>query len=127
VNIVLWILQGVIALFCIMGSIWRFNNYEQASKDVPSLNALSYGVWNAIGAFEIICALGLILPGVLKMKPILTPVAAACLAVEMLLVTGLHVKFFGFQVTATNPATWSFMLAVLVAFVAYGRYALHPL
>ena len=79
-SILLWIIQGVIALFCIMGSVWRFNNYEQAAKDVPSLNALSYGMWNAIGAFEIICALGLILPGLLKMKPVLTPIAAACLA-----------------------------------------------
>lgn len=126
-NIVLWALQGVLAFFCVSGAVWRFKNYEEASKDVPSMAALSQGMWNAIGAFEIICALGLILPGLLKMKTILTPIAAACLAVELLLVTALHVSHFGFEVKATNPATWSFALAILAAFIAYGRFVLKPL
>lgn len=121
-NILLWVLQAVIALFCISGSAWRFFNYEQAAKDVPSMAALPYSVWNLIGAFEIICALGLILPGLLNIKPHLTPIAAAALAVEMLLVSALHVKYFGFQMQATNPAMWSISLCLISAFIAYGRF-----
>ena len=125
-NILLWGLQIVVAFFCVMGSVWRFTNYEQASKNIASLQALSCGMWNAIGIFEIICALGLILPGAFKARTILTPIAAACLTVEMLLLTGLHVHFFGFQFQPANPAAWTITLAVLSAFVAYGRIALKP-
>ena len=35
-NILLWVLQVVVAIYCVMGSVWRFLNYEQASKDVAS-------------------------------------------------------------------------------------------
>lgn len=125
-NILLWVLQVVIAIFCFMGAAWRFSNYEQAAKDVPSMAALSHGMWNAIGAFEILCAIALIVPAILKIKPILTPIAATLLAVELLLVTGLHVKYFGFQMQATNPAMWSGMLCLLSAFIAYGRFVLKP-
>ena len=125
-NILLWVLQILIAVFCIMGAAWRFSNYEQAAKDIASMKALSFGMWNAIGVFEIVCALGLILPGAFNMMPILTPIAAVCLTVEMLLVTGLHARYFGFQLKPTNPAIWTIMLAALSAFVAYGRFVLNP-
>lgn len=125
-NILLWILQTLIALFCIMGALWRFSNYEQAAKEIASIKALSHGMWNAIGVFEIVCAMGLILPGAFEMKPILTPIAAVCLTVEMLLITGLHARFFGFQLKPTNPALWTILLAALSAFVAYGRFVLKP-
>src|SRR5690606_2025107 len=95
-NILLWILQAVVALFCISGAAWRFSNYEMAAQDVPSMAALPYGVWNVIGLFEVVCALGLILPGLVKRKKFLTPLAAAGLAVELFLVSALHISFFGF-------------------------------
>ena len=120
-SVLLWALQVLIAMFCIMGSLWRFFNYEQAVNDVASLGALSQGMWNAIGAFEIVCALGLILPGAFNMKPSLTPIAAACLTAEMLLISALHINFFGFQLQPSNPAMWTVMLSIMAAFVAYGR------
>jgi hypothetical protein len=124
-NILLWILQVMVAGVCAMGAFWRYSNWEQASQ-IASIKAMSHGMWNAIGLFEIVCSLALILPGLLKVKPILTPLAALCLAVELLLVTGLNVHFFGFQYKPTNPASWSFTLAVLSAFIAYGRLVLKP-
>lgn len=126
-NIFLWILQIVIALFCGVGSGWRFFNYETQAKDLPSLAALSHGTWNLIGAFEILCALGLVLPGLLGWKPGITAWVALLLAVEMLLVTGLHVKHSGLAFQATNPAVWSFGLALAAGVVAYGRFAGKPL
>lgn len=120
-NILLWIAQIILAFFCVTGSVWRFLNYEQAAKDVASMSALSYEMWNAIGAFEVLCAIGLILPGILKLKPTYMGMAAAALAVEMLLLSGLHIKFFGLELKATNPATWSLSFFILAVFVAYGR------
>lgn len=126
-NVVLWILQVAVALFCGVGSAWRFFNYETQAKDLPSLAALSHGAWNVIGAFEILCALGLILPGLLGWKPGLTAWAALLLAVEMLLITALHVKYFGVTFQVTNPAVWSFGLALAAGVVAYGRFVVRPL
>ncbi|HVZ80735.1 MAG TPA: hypothetical protein VHE12_08050 [bacterium] len=122
-NILLWLLQILVAWFCIVGAVWRYFNYSTA-KDIASLQALSFGTWNAIGAFEIVCSLLLILPAILKLSPKITPIVAACLAVELLLVTALHVHYFGFHYQAANPGAWSFTLAVLSAFIAFGRFSL---
>lgn len=126
-NILLWTLQVVIAFFCAMGSMWRLINFEQEAQNIASLQALPFAVWNFIGVYEIICALGLLLPGIFGWNMFLTPVAAAALAVEMALITGLHVSYFGWTMQATNPAMWSLMLCLLSAFVAYGRWMLRPL
>jgi hypothetical protein len=123
-NILLWVLQFFVAVYCAMGAVWRFLNYEQAASQIASIKALSSGMWNVIGLFEIVCALALILPGAFYVKPILTPIAAACLAVELLLISGLHVHYFGFKLQPTNPAMWTIALAILSAFIAYGRIAL---
>jgi hypothetical protein len=127
VNIFLWILQIGIAVFCGAGAVWRFFNYAAAAQDVPSMAALSRATWNIIGVFEVVCALGLVLPGLLGMKPGLTPIAASLLAVEMLLITVLHAKYFGLTFQATNPAIWSLGLSLAAAFVAYGRFVVRPL
>jgi hypothetical protein len=123
VNILMWAIQVVVALFCCAGAAWRISNYDLAAAQVPSVGALPYAAWVAIGAFEIACAMGLILPGVFKMKRSWTPLAASALAVEMLLVTGLHLRYFGLRMGADNPALWTLALAGLSAFVAYGRQA----
>lgn len=124
-NILLWIFQVAVALVTGAGAAWRMVNYAKDAQDVPSVQALSHGAWIALGSFEILCALGLLLPGLLGLKG-WTAIAAAALAVEMLLVSALHLKYFGFQFAATNPAVWTLGLAVVAAFVAYGRFVLRP-
>lgn len=126
-NILLWVLQVIVGIYCIMGAMWRFLNYEEMGKEIASLQALSYGVWNGIGFIEVACAVGLILPGVLNMNSLLTPVAAILLAVEMLMLTCFHANFYGLTMAPTNPAMWTLMLSILSGFIAYGRYKLHPL
>ncbi len=125
-NLLLWILQVAVAFFCISGAGWRIANYAQASQDVPSVGALSQGVWIAIGVFEIVCALLLVLPRAFDFKPILTVFAASALVVEMLLVTLLHARFFGATLQASNPGVWTLGLAIVSAFIAYGRLRLRP-
>lgn len=124
-NVFFWVLQVVVAFFCVSGAVWRYSNYAIA-KDIASLQALSFGTWNAIGAFEVVCSILLILPAILKWSHKITPIAAACLAVELLLVTALHVHYFGFEIKAANPGTWSFGLAVLSSVIAYGRFTSIP-
>jgi hypothetical protein len=121
VNIVLWIAQIGVAFFAVSGSAFRFFAYETAARGIPSVQALPSAVWGLIGAFELLCALGLILPGLLRNGYRWTYYAAVGLAIEMFFVTLLHVRYFGLTPSAENPATWTIVLAIVSAFVAWGR------
>jgi len=74
-----------------------------------------------IGAVEILGAVGLILPAALRIRPVLTPLAAA----------GLLIIMIGAVVSTVLTMDPSFAImpaiaAVLSAFVAYGRWQLAP-
>ena len=124
-NIVLWILQILLALHTVVGAVWKFSNSEQA---VPSLNAIPHGAWLAMSVFELLCSVGLILPALHRprgvLRGILAPVAAACIAAEMLLFVGLHVRSGD---TNYGPVIYWLVVASICAFLAYGRFVLKPL
>jgi len=88
-------------------------------------HALPRGGWTALGVFEMLCAVLLVVPAAAKWMPVLTPLAAGALALESLALTGLYARY-SLQLTAANPLVWSVVMALLAAFVAYGRYALRP-
>ena len=71
-----------------------------------------------IGVAEVLGAVGLILPGLLRIRPGLTPLAAAGLVVIMIGATVLTLVG-GDIVTALIPL----MVGLLAAFVAYGRWS----
>lgn len=91
-----------------------------------ALQPPSGGGWQALGALEVVGAVFLIVPAALTWNPILTPIAAAVLSLETLAIAGRYamksVKF-----TAANPFAWALVLALLIAFVAFGRFVLAPL
>ena len=95
--------------------------FEKVSQQVASNKAFPREIWICIGIFELLCAVGLVIPATGK-SPILTPIAAACLAVEGVLFAGLHSSYAEY-----SPVTFSLALAALAAFVAYGRFVLEPL
>jgi hypothetical protein len=126
-NAVLWILQVLVALYTLAGVAWRASHYDAMAQQVPSLGSLPFGAWMALGTVEALCALTLLLAGLLlKRWPGLTPIAAGLLTLELLLVTAVHARHFGFALQATNPALWTLGLALLAAFIAYGRTSLAP-
>jgi hypothetical protein len=124
-NAGLWVLQIALSLFCLAGGSFKILQYEELAK-VPAAAALSRAGWAAIGAFELSCAVLLIVPAVLKWKPGLTPLAAAALALESLVLAALFARY-SLAVTVTNPLVWVVAIGLVAAFVAYGRYALRPL
>lgn len=119
-NIFLWVLQVLLALHTIMGAVWKFSNSEQA---VPSLNMIPNGVWMGLSVFELLCSVALILPAFNKPLGILAPIAAACIAGEMLLFCGLHI--YSGDSNNGQMIYW-IVVAVLCAFIAYGRFVLKP-
>lgn len=120
-NVVLWILQGVFALHTIVGAAWKVSNSEQS---VPSLGAIPHGAWLAMIGLELLCGVGLIVPAFFKPIAVLVPIAAVCIAVEMLTFTGLH--FFSGNQEHGQVAYW-LVVAAICGFLAYGRFVLKPL
>jgi hypothetical protein len=124
-NILLWVLQVALALFCLAGGAYKIFQFEELAKS-PAAAALSRGGWGAIGGFEMLCAVLLVVPAATKWMPVLTLLAAAALALESLALGGLFVRY-SLKLTAANPLVWVAGMGLVAAFVAYGRYALSPL
>jgi hypothetical protein len=120
-NIVLWVLQVLLALHTIMGAVWKFSNSEQA---VPSLTAIPHGVWMGISVVELIAAACLLLPLLGRLPGTLVPVAAAAIAAEMVIFSVLHIRSGD---TSHGPVVYWLVVAVFCAFIAFGRFVLRPL
>jgi hypothetical protein len=116
-NILLWVLQILLALFNMIGGIYMVNNYEKLAN-VWALNALPKPAWMALGLLQVLFSLGLVLPVAGR---VLTPISAVCLAVISLLGMALYVAYAGFP-----GMLWAVVPALLAAFVAYGRITLKP-
>jgi DoxX-like family len=80
-NVLLWIVQAALALLCLAGGSYKVFHFDEIAK-LPQTMALSRGGWGALGMFEMLCAVLLVVPGVAKWMPVLTPLAAAALALE---------------------------------------------
>jgi len=119
-NILLWVLQILLALHTVMGAVWKFSNSEQT---VPSLKVIPHGVWLAMSVFELVCSLCLILPAFNKPLAILAPLAATGIAGEMLLFSGLHI--YSGDANHGHMIYW-LVVAAICAFIAYGRFVLKP-
>ena len=116
-NIVLWIVQIILALlFLFSGSVKFVMSAEDMRKAAPTAIQLPDLFVKFIGACEILGGLGLVLPGLTKIRRGLTPLAAAGLLIIM--IGAVVVSIMGMGISA---GIVPFIVAVLCAFVAYGR------
>jgi len=120
-NIFLWVLQVLLALHTIMGAVWKFFNAEQ---NVPSLKAIPHGVWLGMGVLECIVSAALILPALYRPVGIVAPIAALCVAAEMLAFCAIHLRSGDANY---GPMIYWLVIAGICGFIAYGRFALNPL
>ncbi|MFE3449393.1 DoxX family protein [Nonomuraea sp. NPDC059194] len=74
-----------------------------------------------IGVVELLGGIGLILPAMIGVRPRLTPLAAAGLALTMLLATGFHLVRGEYELIPAN-----LLLGGVSAFLAVGRWNLRP-
>jgi len=119
----LWGAQGVLAVLFALGG------FMKASTPIPEL-AL-HMVWAAdvpealvrfIGVSQLLAAAGLVVPGLTKVKPSLTPLAAAGLALTMLLAALFHLTRGELFMLPMNAG-----LGALAALVVWGRFRKLPL
>jgi uncharacterized membrane protein YphA (DoxX/SURF4 family) len=122
-NIVLWIIQILLALLFLFAGGTKLVLPIDVLMSMGSPNAIPLPglLVRFIGVCEILGALGLILPGLLRIRPGLTPLAAVGLVIIMIGATVLTAAGDGFAM-ALPPL----VVGVLAAFVAYGRWRLAP-
>jgi DoxX-like family len=115
----LWIAQVLLSgAFLLAGSTHLFTPIDVLTEQMGFV--LPGVVWRFVGASEILGALGLILPGLLRIRTELTPLAGAGLGVLM-----VGAAMFT-PPEALALASIPLTLGALTAAVAYGRWRLAP-
>lgn len=123
-NIALWIAAGLLAFaFTGAGLLKLLTPKDQlVAKGQAWAQDFPPAAVKAIGALEVLGAVGLVLPAALGIATVLTPLAAAGLAVLMLGAAATHTRRKEFPALAPN-----LVLIALAVFVAVGRFGAYAL
>jgi uncharacterized membrane protein YphA (DoxX/SURF4 family) len=113
IHIALWIVQALLALLFLFAGIMKLVMPLDAMTGQTPLPGLFL---RFLGVAEVLGGLGLILPGLFRILPILTPFAA--LGLGIIMVGAVSLTLAGGAAAATVP----FATGILCAFVAVGRW-----
>jgi hypothetical protein len=118
-NITLWIIAGLLALVFLAGGVVKLARPKEklAAAGMGFADDFSAGAVKAIGAVEVLAAIGLTLPALLGIAPVLVPLAAAGLVLLMAGAIVTHLRRHEAQAIAMNVA-----LLALAALVVWGRF-----
>jgi uncharacterized membrane protein YphA (DoxX/SURF4 family) len=117
-NVLLWVVQVLLAMLFMFAGVMKFIlPVAEMTKQIP------FPGWflHFIGGAEILGALGLVLPGILRIRTGLTPLAAAALIVIMIGATALN-----FKIGSGVAALITLVVGLLLVFVAYNRRQTAP-
>jgi hypothetical protein len=124
-NLALWIVAGLLTAAYLLGGAFKVITPKEkiaaagrAGRWVEDFDA---GTVKVIGALEVLAAVGLILPAVLDIAPVLVPLAAL----------GLVVIMVGAAITRFRRHEFTLLLVdlaylVLAGFVMWGRFGPEP-
>jgi uncharacterized membrane protein YphA (DoxX/SURF4 family) len=120
---VLWIVQVLLALLFLFAGGTKLVLSPDVLASMGSPNQIPLPGWfvRFVGVVEVLGALGLILPGLLRVRTGLTPLAALGLVLIMIGATALTMAADGVTAGAVP-----LVVGLLAAFVAYGRWRLAP-
>jgi hypothetical protein len=117
-NIAIWAVQVLLAcLFLFAGGFKLIAPIAEMTKQMP----LPGLFLRFLGIVEVAGALGLILPSLLRIRPHLTPIAAAGLVIVMSGATGISMA--GGKIA---PAVMPFVVGLLAGLVVYARTRVVP-
>ena len=117
----LWVVQVLLAFaFGMSGAMKLVVPYEELLKQGAWVEHVPEGLVKFIGVAELSGAIGLILPSATRIKPFLTPLAAAGFVVIMVLASALHLSL-------GQPPIAQVILGGLAAFVVWGRFRKAPI
>lgn len=118
-NVVLWIIAGVLAAAFLAAGLMKLAQPREklVESGMGWAGDFSPGVVKAIGALEVLGALGLILPAVFDVATVLVPLAAVGLALLMAGAIVVHTRRKETPMVVANV-----VLLALALFVAWGRF-----
>lgn len=117
-NIALWIAQILLALaFGTAGVMKTTQPRDTLEQKLPWVEDLSTGTVRFIGSVELLAAIGLILPAVTGIAPVLTPLAATGLALLQALAIATHIRR-----REPGAVIFNLVLMSVALFVAWGRF-----
>lgn len=123
-NTALWIVAGIMAaLFAFAGANKLFMPYDKLANAPGAtwVNHFSPGFVKALGAIEIVGAVGLVLPAILDIAPVLVPLAAIGLALIMVGAATVTFRLHEYLHVLLN-----LVYLGLLVFVAWGRLVAEP-
>ena len=113
-NIGLWIAQAILAALFIFGGGYKL---AAAPAMLARMSPFSPLFLKFIGLCEVAGGLGLVLPGIFRIRTGLTPIAAAGLTIIMIGAVTSTVLMIG-----VGPAAVPFVIGILTVSVARGRW-----
>lgn len=119
-NVTLWIIAGLLAAAFLASGLSKlaWSKAKLAASGMGVVEDFSPGAVKTIGVLEVLAAVGLILPALLDIAPVLVPLAAVGLVLMMAGAIVTHIRRHEAQVIAMPV-----LLLVLSGFVAWGRFA----
>ncbi|MBA3418863.1 MAG: DoxX family protein [Geodermatophilaceae bacterium] len=122
-NVALWVVAGVLAAVFLSAGTLKLSQPKDklAVTGLGWVEGFSAAQVKAIGAVEVLAAIGLIVPAVLDSAPILVPLAASGLVLLMIGAMVTHLRRNERSVMGVNV-----VLATMAVFVAWGRFGPHP-
>lgn len=122
-NILLWILQGLLAAMFLMAGLMKLFQPKEKLKEKMGawVDAISESKFKLIGFLEFLGAIGMVLPMLINVMPVLTPLAAVGISMTMIGAMNLHIKRREMDKLMPNV-----VLLMLSLFVAIGRFLIVP-
>ncbi|MFC8297309.1 DoxX family protein [Micromonospora orduensis] len=118
-NIALWIAAALLATVALAGGITKTfvpRKKLASHRGGGWTGDASDGFVKTLGVLELLAAVGLILPAVLDIAPVLVPVTAICWVLLMVGAMITHLRYQEARFVAVNA-----VYLALAAFVAWGR------
>jgi uncharacterized membrane protein YphA (DoxX/SURF4 family) len=117
--IAVWIVSGLLALVYIAaGSMKTLQPKEKLASNLPWVEDFTAAQVKLIGIVEFLGGLGLILPVLTGIAPILTPIAAVGLVIVQAVAMVVHIRRGEQKALPINA-----VLLLLAAFIAVARFA----
>jgi uncharacterized membrane protein YphA (DoxX/SURF4 family) len=118
-NIALWIIASLLAAAALASGVVKLVQPKEklVASGLGWAEDFSAGAVRAIGALEVLAGVGLILPAVLDIAPVLVPLAAVGLALLMIGAMVVHLRRHENQAIVVNLA-----IVAVAVLVAWGRF-----
>jgi len=115
-NVSLWVAQSILAIMLLMAGVMKFTTSIEDQRKMEWAKHISEGFIHFVAIAELLGAVGLLLPSILKIKPRLTVWAAIGAAIVFVSALILNIS-----VGDMKPMGFLIVLTGLAMFIIWGR------